>query len=250
MPQEYGFALPRPTLAYGTAAIGEWRLVRSPAGISSSYISRHAIERDHMVLRQGDVDWMATSLLELESHAWHLSRSRGVVVAAGLGMAFFAHAAASRPDVERVIVAEIDPAVPRLLDLACPGWEMGGKIETIVADAGGEAFADEVRRRLGGRRPDYLYADVWSAYPDPDAPGWTSGLAGRLDPHEAGWWGQELSLALDCADRDQPISGASFDAYFARYEVPASRTEGYLDFCRAAADTHLGEDAEADLGPL
>lgn len=241
MHSEYGFPLPRPTLAYRSCALGDWKLLPSPGGISTSYVSRNAIDPPHAVLRRGGVDWMSTAMLELESHAWHLSRSRGVVVAAGLGMAFFAHAAARKPEVERVLVAERDATLPKLLDLACPGWDLEGKIETIVVDADDPAFSREILRRLSGRRPDYLYADIWPAYPDPDAPAWTSRLAKRLDPREAGWWGQELSFAAHCHERGKALSRDAYEAYFEEIGVPSAFTAGYLDFCEAVMDTHRDE---------
>ena len=104
----YGFGL-FPLPAYRDAVAGTWRIQRHGAGPVTGYASGVTMEAYRHVLHQGRTAWMSTSLMEQESHAFHVHAARGVVVVAGLGMGMYAYAVASRREVELLVVAEREP---------------------------------------------------------------------------------------------------------------------------------------------
>lgn len=235
MREDYGFGLPVPSLRYATASLGDWRIRSHPGGLAPAYVSVDVVDPRHHVLDLRDDTWMSTGHLETESHAWHLHRARGTVVVGGLGMAMFAHAVACKPEVERVIVAEIDPDLVAILDASAPEWRHP-KIELAIADVRAERFTQDILDRLGRISPDYLYLDIWKGYPDPEAPTLTADLARSLGAREAGWWGQEaeLGLRLDGNPADVP----TLSAIFQDIGVPAFVDEGYARFCADVTLAH------------
>lgn len=233
--EAYGFGLPTAFPAYGHAVQGPWSVQPRLGGISQGYVAESTIEGPFHVLKRDGETWMSTAFLELESHAWHLHKANGLVVAAGLGMGMYACAAAARPNVDEVVVADVDGDVIALFAKAAViAPEVARKITVVHADAGGPALA----RILGGRRPDYLFADIWPTYPDPDAPVWTRRLVESLDPREAGWWGQEAAFAHDRADEGTDIDRAALSAFLAGHGIPCEVTDGYVAFCRDVARAH------------
>lgn len=234
--EAYGFGLPAPAGTLRAAARDGWRLESRRGGIGQSYVAESCVEPPFHVLRQGDVLWMSDSLLELESHAWHVDRARGLVVVAGLGMGMYALAAAARPEVRRVVVAEIDPNLAGML--AAAGRRLPDKVELVVADATTDAGIASIAGALRGGRPDYLYADIWPTYPDPGAPGTTARLAAALGASEAGWWGQEAAVAHHADAEGLELDGASVLAFGRSRGVPIRSTPGYVAFCRDVALAH------------
>ncbi len=192
----YGFGL-FPIPSYREGAAGQWRLVRHLPSLAEGYVSGAGFERDRHVLYHRRTAWMSTGLFEQESHAFHVHLARGVVVVAGLGLAMFVHAAAAKPEVERVVVIEIAADVIDLMRQAC-GWDRWPGREKIIilqADARDPDVARHVLAASGGRSPDYLFADIWPVCADAAAPGETAAMVRALRPRAAGWWGQELSFA-------------------------------------------------------
>ena len=250
MRETYGFGLPA-TPSYRTAQIGAWRIASRPemASNDGTYLSHHAIEPAHHVLYQGDETWMATSLLERQSHAWHVAEARGLVVVAGLGLGMYALQAAAKPEVDLVIVGEISPEVIDLfsgcVETAPENLE---KIRIVKADVRSPSFADRVQDLIGDRRPDYLYADIWPDYPNPEGPALTAGLNRTLRPAAAGWWGQELAFGLWCEEKGRACDRTSLVSFFADAGVPVEPTAGYLHFCRDAIET-AGLDLEPSPSP-
>jgi len=233
--EAYGFGIPVAMPAYGGASRGPWSLASRRGGVGEGYVSTNTVEAPYHVLRRDGVTWMSTAFLELESHAWHLHKARGLVAVAGLGMGLYACAAAARPEVDEVVVAEVDADVIALFGLTADhAPEVACKVRIVHGDAAGPAFADA----LGGRRPDYLYADIWPTYPDPDAPGWTRGLVEGLRPHEAGWWGQEAAFAHRCLDGGIDMDEAALGTFLNDVGVPCVVTGGYAAFCRDVATAH------------
>lgn len=235
MEADYGFPLPLDIPDYRTAIRGAWRIDAHRGGLSSSYVATNAIEHAHYVLFREGVPWMASSLLEIESHAWHLHKARGVVAVAGLGMGMFAHAAAAKPEVERVIVAEIDPDV---IALVTGSIALSPKIHIVCCDAASDHFGASIRARVGARPIDYLFADIWPAYPEPEAPGWTAALVERLKPRQAGWWGQEAEMAVRAFADGLDLEADALTVALAELGVPCEATEGYALFCRDVAAAH------------
>lgn len=230
---KYGFSLFQ-VPDYRPARRGEWRISTRMPSLSDGYLSG-AILEERSVLTKGSKVWMSIGLLEKESHAWHVHCAKGVVVTAGLGMGMYAFAAAMKPEVEKVIVAEVSGEIIELMQESVnfADWPCRHKIKIIQVDALGPEFAEEVESITQGRAVDYLYADIWPNFPAKEAPAQTSAMALAIKPKAAGWWGQELSFADYCGRTQRPIGELSLDAYFEELGVPSPDiTEGYLIFCR------------------
>lgn len=228
----YGFGL-FPLPAYRDAAVGEWRLVRYGPAPVDGYLPGVVMEPWRWVLHQGSTPWMSTSLMEQESHAWHVHQARGVVVAAGLGMAMYAHAASLRPEVERVVVVERSRDVIAVLGEAAGlmDWPGREKVAIVEADALGADLAARVEAATDGRRPDFLYADIWPDCGAAEAPAETAVMVRALRPRAAGWWGQELSFGLWCREAEREPDEPALREYFASTGIPVPVTPGYAAFC-------------------
>jgi hypothetical protein len=236
----YGFGLfPLPT--YRDAAVGEWRVVRHGPGPVAGYVSGLVLEPGRHVLYQGRTAWMSTSLMEQESHAFHVHQARGVVVVAGLGMGMHAYAVSLKPEVERVVVVERAAEVIALVQEAAGSalWPGREKVTILQTDALGPDLPAQVDAAAGGRRPSYLYADIWPSCGASEAPAETARMVRALDPEAAGWWGQELSFGLWCRDREREPDEASLREYAARTGVPIPITAGYAGFCRDVVAARL-----------
>ncbi|EKV31973.1 hypothetical protein C882_3037 [Caenispirillum salinarum AK4] len=231
----YGFGL-FPLPDYRPARVGPWRLERHRGSLAHGYVTRAVVEPVRWVLYRDRVPWMSTGVMEQESHAWHVHRARGTVVVFGLGMGMYVHAAAAKPEVERVVVVDNAPDVQAVLRAATDldAWKGREKITLVEADALDAATPEHLRTVLAGARPDVLYADIWPTYPDAGAPAQTAALAAALQPGEAGWWGQEISFAL-WAHRQ---GGGTLEDYAAAVGVPLAVGDGYRAFCRDAAAIH------------
>ncbi len=185
---------------------------------------------------------MSTGLMEQESHAFHVAAATGVVVVAGLGMAMYVHAVAAKQSVEHVIVVEQSAAVIDLMRdaVAWDTWPSRGKLLILQADALDPELGPHIDDAAHGRRPDYLFADIWPRCASPQAPGETAAMVRALRPQAAGWWGQELAFAASPqgaeAESDDPAAArATLDAYFAELGVPVPVSAGYATFCRDVA---------------
>lgn len=249
----YGFGL-FPLARYRPGEAGRWRVGRHLPSVAEGYVSGPGFERDRYVLYHGRTPWMSTGLLEQESHAFHVHLAKGVVVVAGLGLAMYAHAAAAKAEVDRVVVIEIAEDVIELMRDAC-GWDHWPdrkKIIILQADARDGDLGRHVVDAAGGRGVDYLFADIWARCGDPAAPAETAAMVRALRPKAAGWWGQELSFAQWSRQRgaapaaDDEMEGA-LAAYFDGLGVPVPVTAGYATFCRdvAAANGFLPSEAAA-----
>lgn len=244
----YGFGL-FPLPGYREHRLGPWRLVRHLPSLADGYVSPPVMEPGRHVLYHRRTPWMSTGLLERESHAYHVHMAKGAVVVAGLGLAMYLHAVATRACVERVVVIENSPDVIALMRIASAWetWPDRGKIVILEADARDPALGDHVRAALDGRTPDYLFADIWPRCGQPDAPVEMAGMVRTFRPVHAGWWGQELALAawamelrngggegltspVDAGPAE--VTMASLAAFFAEAGVPVPLTPGYTAFCR------------------
>lgn len=232
----YGFGL-FPVPAYRPARRAEWRVERHLPGAGDGYLGATAVEA-RTVLRRGRDVWMSTGSLERESHAWHVHCAHGLVVTAGVGLGMYAYAAAMKPDVDQVIAADISADIIALMREASrfDDWPCRRKVTLLEADALADDFPAWIARHSGGRAIDYLYADIWPAFPAGEAPGQTACMARALRPVAAGWWGQELSLAQHAGDGARSVDENGVRGYFAGVGVPAPAiTPGYAAFCSDVA---------------
>lgn len=247
MVETYGFglfALPR----YRETRHGDWRIVRHLPSLADGYLSGPGHERERHVLYHGRVPWMSSGLMEQESHAFHVAAASGVVVVAGLGMAMYAHAVTNKANVERVIVIERSDAVIHLMReaVAWDMWPEKSKLLIMHADALDPGLGRHIDNATEGRRPDYLFADIWARCASPQAPGETAAMVRALRPRAAGWWGQELAFAewwrggqregransAEKASGDPAAIQRALDAYFATLGVPVPVSLGYAAYCR------------------
>jgi hypothetical protein len=228
----YGFGL-FPLPAYRETRLGNWRVVQHLASLADGYVSGAVIEPRRYVLYHGRTAWMSTGLMEQQSHAFHVHQARGVVVAAGLGMGLYAYAVSCKPEVERVVVIERSPEVVAIMRTATAfdRWPGRDKVAILEADALAADFAPRALA-VGGRRPDYLFADIWPTCAAPCAPAESAAMIRALRPKAAGWWGQELSFGLWCRDQLRPPDETALREYFASVSVPVPVTAGYVAFCR------------------
>lgn len=242
MTAAYGFGLfELPT--YREATFGNWRLIRHLGSFAEGYLSRAVYEPHRHVLYHGRTPWMSTGLMERESHAIHVHRASGVVVAAGLGLGLFAFAASLKREVERVVVVEREAEVVELVKRAAAlhQWPGQTKIEIIVADAFDADLPGLVAVAAGGSPVDYLYADIWTSFPAPTAAADTATMVRALQPRKAGWWGQELSFGLWCRERTRRPDQAAMAAYCNETEVPVAVDAGYAQFCADIIAARLGD---------
>lgn len=229
----YGFGL-FPVPIYRPARQGDWSICLHMTSLGDGYLSR-AIFEERVVLTKGRQVWMSISLLEKESHAWHVHCAKGVVVVAGLGMGMYAYAVALKPEVEMVVVAEISADIIQLVRASAnfDNWPCRDKVRIIQVDALTSAFAKEIEAYTQGKSIDYLYADIWPNFPALEAPSQTAAMASALHPKASGWWGQELSFGNYCHRRQRPVDEESLRAYFSEIGIPVPAcSEGYFSFCQ------------------
>ncbi len=249
--QTYGFGLPVDLPDYRNAIFGDWSIKSSPGGITSSYLAEFAVEPSHFVMRNQSEVWMSTGLIEIESHAWHLHNARGNVLIAGLGMGMFAHAAASKREVDKVVIVEKSPDVIALFKAAAQfeNWTYKDKIEIILGDALSQATGNAVRTALSGARPDYLYADIWPIYPAPEAPQQTRDMMDIYRPVNVGWWGQEVAYGVWLEQNGQKPSMENLCEFFRDEAIPVPANLNYLAFCCDAIKAQLDLDFESSFQP-
>ncbi|MBY3151432.1 hypothetical protein HFO56_03390 [Rhizobium laguerreae] len=246
----YGFELPWQIPHYMPTRIGDWSVRPRLGGIGGSYLAHRVVEPPYTILYHGNDVWMSTSLIEVESHAWHLHCAKGNLLVAGLGLGMYLHAASMKADVRKIVVIESDPDVIALMKKSTDfeKWIHRDKITIIEADALATGTRDKVGLAFGGQRPDYLYADIWPVYPDPNAPAQTKSMIDLYKPHKSGWWGQEVEFGFWLEGRARDASLASLQDFFEDHEIDAPVHQGYLAFCRDAISVQLHETREPNFG--
>lgn len=219
----YGFGLPWAIPDYQSADVGSCSLRSRPGGIYESYLAESCIEKPHDVFFRNGETWMSTSMLEIESHAWHLHCSKGNVLIAGLGMGMFLHAVAAKDDVENVVVLEIDPDVIELFKCSSgfEHWPHRDKITILNTDALSSNAVADVRSAFAGKRADYLYVDIWPVFPAVEAPEDTRNMVAIHDPVYAGWWGQEVEYGLWVEAGNRQIDSDDLAGFFRHHGIDA-----------------------------
>ena len=109
-----------------------------------------------VVLENGR-EWMLVTPNEVETIRPAVRSARGRVVTFGLGLGYFPFMASEKPDVERIVVVEKDPAVIRLFrQYILPQFRYPEKIELVNDDA-----FEYMEKTMPGCSFDYAYADIW-----------------------------------------------------------------------------------------
>ena len=233
----YGFGLPWSIPHYQPSDVGSWSLRHRHGGIFESYLAKTCVEQPHDVLCHNGDAWMSTSMLEIESHAWHLHCCKGNVLIAGLGMGMFLHAVAAKDEVEHVVVLEIDADVIELFTRSTgfDAWPFRDKITILNVDALSPDAEPDVLSAFDGKRPDYLYVDIWPVFPAVEAPADTRKMVSIHNPAAAGWWGQEVEYGLWINAGNRSIDGDDLTSFFKHQGINVELTVGYVRFC---ADAH------------
>lgn len=99
--------------------------------------------------------WMASSPAEMVSHYEPIDRARGRVLTAGLGLGYFAMAAAAKPDVTDVTVIEQSDDVIRLI------WPQLQPQSAKLSLRQGDAFRVLDALAQEGQRYDLIYLNIW-----------------------------------------------------------------------------------------
>jgi hypothetical protein len=247
MQQAYGFGRFAPP-RYRDTRLGRWEITRYGPAWVEGYCTGGYREPFRHVLREGRTPWMSSSRFELESQCWHLACARGTVVVLGLGLGLFTHAAAAKPEVERLVVVERASEVVELLRAAADfdNWPGREKITVLETDA----LATDLPARVAATSVDYLYADIWPRSPAPDAPATTAGIAAVLGARAAGFWSQEVSFALWAHEHGRAPDLAAVRDYFAGCGLAVPATEGYARFCADVMAREPSAQAAAPRGWL
>jgi hypothetical protein len=233
---------------YRCGEFGAWSLrLKSAVTTEPGYFTGWGDEpRGHYIERGGRI-WMSTSRLERESHAVHVEHARGTVVVCGVGMGMYLHNIAARPEVQRIIAVDRDPAV---FDLVRRGsgfdaWDGRDKVAFVEKDALRLTPED-----LCGARADYLYVDIWPELGDPRSVSDTRAIQAVVGARTVGWWGQELDF-MEWAFRRRsphgPLTVNDLREFSAACGLPIDECSvAYVDGCRRAADV-FGEYGPASF---
>ena len=155
------------------ASLGRWQLTRERYAPCEAFVCDDILSFDDFreVQRIGFFDeafsfpavtedgreWMAIKPNEIASMRAPIAAVRGEVVTLGLGLGYFAHAAALKADVRRVTVVERDEGVIELFERhLLPQFERPEKIRVICADA-----FDFARDELPRASFDFAFCDLW-----------------------------------------------------------------------------------------
>lgn len=151
---------------------GEWLLTAETYAPYEGFVCGHLIKSGNMMVppiayftepfsfpsvMQNGVEWMAIKPNEIETMRAPIARAHGNVLAAGLGLGYFAYMTARKENVESVTVVERDPSVISLFESELlPQFECRDKIRIIQADA-----IDYFENELPHGGYDYVFADLW-----------------------------------------------------------------------------------------
>ena len=152
--------------------VGEWLLTEETYAPYEGFVCGPLIKTADMILppiayfteefsfpavMQNGVEWMAIKPNEIETMRAPIARASGHVLAAGLGLGYFAYMAACKESVKSVTVVERDPSVISLFDTELlPQFSCREKIRILQADA-----LDYFENELPKQHFDYIFADLW-----------------------------------------------------------------------------------------
>ena len=179
---------------YRAGEFGEWRLMVGGGGLDRGFHSgMWFVPKMPILMRRKEgrdwETWMSLSVHEIESQELGCRHAFGTTVVMGLGMGWIALNAATRPEVDRVIVIERDPAVIELFHESGAAESLSealrGKIEIVEADA-------LVWQPLAP--VDFLYADIWLTLAEPETLEQVRRMQANVRARQVYFWGQEITL--------------------------------------------------------
>ena len=116
-------------------------------------------ERDfeYPAVLQDGREWMTLLPNEIITTKPHIQKAHGKTLTFGLGLGYFAYAAANKINVNSVTVVERDEAVIKLFtDHILPQMKCKDKIRIICGDA-----FDYAEKRMANERYDFVFTDIW-----------------------------------------------------------------------------------------
>lgn len=188
---------------YRVGTWGEWEMSNPAAYEKAGYWSDRVVQFSPFVLRRGDVTWMSTSLMEMESQQHHMALAYGHTVIGGLGMGLVTFNVALNPRVTRVVVVERDPVIIEAFNhFTFSTWP--------------KAVRDKVRivnKSVFDFRPsapvDALIMDIWPVLGDDNGLPDTQRVQRMVNARSVGYWGQEYDFLVWCMGRKIPPSAVA-----------------------------------------
>lgn len=136
----------------GCKKIGDYEIksINRLDGIIKGYLyeKQQSIEKNILELHGPNYIWMRLSPLEIQGSFFSIDRARGKVGVVGLGLGYVVQEMAKKPEVNEIIVYEINKDV---IDLYYSNFSENNKIKIINIDAF-RAEANEF---------DFFYADIY-----------------------------------------------------------------------------------------
>lgn len=216
--------------------IDGWRLRAAALSVSQGYWTPTHFVRDMVgLLRHGDT-WMSTSPMEMESQEIGVRLSHGHVLICGMGMGWCAVNCALRPEVTRVTVVELDPAIldlHRELDLAAQLPDAArAKLHLVQGDA---------YEYVPDAPVDLLMPDIWLPLMNDGRVEEVRRMQANIQASEIYFWGQELEIARHAVAWGYDLDSEGIAATIARLDLPliGPAIEDYPGKLRAATRQHM-----------
>lgn len=224
-----------PTYRLADEADG-WRLQAAALSISSGYWTPTRFVRNMVgLLRHGDT-WMSTTPMEMESQEIGVRLSHGHVLIFGMGMGWCAVNCALRPEVTRVTVVELDPAILALhreLDLGAQLPEQArAKLHVVQGDA---------YQYVPDMPVDLLMPDIWLPLMNDGRVEEVRRMQANVQAREIYFWGQELEIARHAVAWGHGLDSDGIAATIERFDLPlvGPAIDDYPGKLRAAARQHM-----------
>jgi hypothetical protein len=165
--------------------IGSLRLSRqSSPGLLDGYLYTGHLAghlRDVPVLRLGGRVWMSLTPMEVQSSYMPIRLASGRVGTAGLGLGYFVQRVLGKPEVEQVVVYELQSEV---LEFYTRTFGRHPKLELRHANA----------RLVEGERFDFFYADLYRQLLTPQAIADMAALCSVNQIERYHWWSIEQTV--------------------------------------------------------
>lgn len=192
-----------------------WRITHMALGFDHGYFSDvWAVENMPVLSRRSKKDnekwesWMSICPHEVESQELCCRYAYGKVAVMGLGMGWVAINAAFNPEVEKVIVIEIDQEVIGI-------FSESGALDGVPRDIQDKIVvvnADALKWKPAPEKIDFLFIDIWLSLVEPQTIKDVGRMQKNINAERIYFWGQELFLYK--AFQDSGLTGARMSKRF------------------------------------
>ena len=180
-----------------------WRINHMGLGFDHGYFTDVWVVENMPILSRRSKEenekwesWMSICPHELESQELCCNYAYGKIIVMGMGMGWVAINSAFNPDVEKVIVLEIDKEVIEIFlesgALENVPREIQNKIVIISADA--------FNWKPGYEKINFLYIDIWKNLVEPQTIDDVKRMQKNIHAEKIYFWGQELFLFKEPID--------------------------------------------------